>query len=87
MSTRIALPEIDTSLLLNTLVAFRDGNFSVRLPVDQTGVSGKINDVLNDIFRLNSQMASEFARISNTVGKEGKISQRASLGTVAERMG
>jgi HAMP domain-containing protein/signal transduction histidine kinase/CheY-like chemotaxis protein len=82
MATRIAPPEINTSLLLNTLVAFRDGDFSVRLPVDQTGIGGKINDVLNDIFRLNSQMSSEFARISNTVGKEGKISQRASLGRV-----
>src|ERR1700722_5792140 len=82
MATRIALPEINASLLLNTLVAFRDGDFSVRLPVDQTGIGGKINDVLNDIFRLNSQMSSEFARISNTVGKEGKISQRASLGRV-----
>src|SRR6202166_107628 len=82
MATRIALPEINTSLLLSTLVAFKDGDFSVRLPVDQTGIGGKINDVLNDIFRLNSQMSSEFARISNTVGKEGKISQRASLGTV-----
>jgi HAMP domain-containing protein/signal transduction histidine kinase/CheY-like chemotaxis protein len=28
-------------------------------------------------------MSREFARISNTVGKEGKISQRASLGTVS----
>ena len=82
MATQIALPKIDTSLLLNTLVAFRDGDFSVRLPVDQTGIGGKINDVLNDIFRLNSQMSSEFAHISNTVGKEGKISQRASLGRV-----
>ncbi len=82
MATRIAVPTIDASLLLNTLVAFKEGDFSVRLPVDQTGVAGKINDVLNDIFRLNSQMTSEFARISSTVGKEGRISQRASLGTV-----
>src|SRR5215469_9322590 len=82
MATSVAIPEVDPSLLLNTLVAFKEGDFSVRLPVDQTGVTGKINDVLNDIFRLNSQLAREFARISSTVGKEGKISQRASLGTV-----
>src|SRR5215472_9676679 len=83
MATSVAIPEVDPSLLLNTLVAFKEGDFSVRLPVDQTGVAGKINDVLNDIFRLNSQMAREFARISKTVGKEGKISQRAALGTVS----
>ena len=81
-TARVAPPEINTSLLLKTLVAFKEGDFSVRLPVDQTGVAGKLNDVLNDIFRLNSQLSREFARISNTVGKDGKISQRASLGTV-----
>jgi HAMP domain-containing protein/signal transduction histidine kinase/DNA-binding response OmpR family regulator len=74
---------IDTSLLLNTLIAFRDGDFSVRLPVDQTGLAGKLNDTLNEIFRLNAHTVSEFARISNAVGKEGKIGQRASLGAVS----
>ena len=65
---------------MKTLIAFKDGDFSVRLPVDQTGVAGKIADTLNDIFKLNERMASEFARISGAVGKEGKISHRASLG-------
>src|SRR5689334_3904270 len=71
---------LDTSLLLKTLIAFKEGDFSVRMPVDQTGVAGKIADTLNDIFKLNQRMASEFARISSAVGKEGKINQRASLG-------
>ena len=44
-------------------------------------MAGKIADTLNDIFKLNERMASEFARISSAVGKEGKISQRASLGS------
>jgi HAMP domain-containing protein/signal transduction histidine kinase/CheY-like chemotaxis protein len=74
---------IDTSLLLNTLIAFKDGDFSVRMPVDQTGIAGKLNDTLNEIFRLNAHAVSEFARISNAVGKEGKIGQRASLGMVS----
>src|SRR5437588_287881 len=73
----------DTSTLLKTLIAFRDGDFSVRLPVDQVGVAGKIADTLNDIFKLNQRMASEFARISSAVGKEGKINQRASLGAAS----
>ena len=83
MTTDIAANSLDTSLLLNTLIAFKDGDFSARLPVDQTGLGGKVYDVLNDIFRLNARMASEFARISNAVGKEGRISQRASLGPVS----
>ncbi|HWE51671.1 MAG TPA: HAMP domain-containing protein, partial [Bryobacteraceae bacterium] len=74
---------IDTSLLLKTLIAFKNGDFSVRLPVDKTGIAGKLNDTLNEIFRLNSHTISELARISNAVGKEGKIGQRASLGSVS----
>ncbi len=85
MSVVTAVPNtINAGLLLQTLVAFKDGDFSVRMPVDSTGIEGKIHDVLNDIFRSwNSQMAAEFARISTTVGKEGRISQRTSLGNVS----
>ena len=81
MQAELVTDALDTSILLKTLIAFKDGDFSVRLPVDQTGVAGKIADTLNDIFKLNERMASEFARISSAVGKEGKISQRASLGS------
>jgi HAMP domain-containing protein/signal transduction histidine kinase/DNA-binding response OmpR family regulator len=80
MKTELVVDAFDTSVLLKTLIAFRDGDFSVRLPVDQVGLAGKIADTLNDIFRLNERMASEFERISGAVGKEGKISQRATLG-------
>src|SRR2546423_10139282 len=80
MTSELGAEALDTSLLLKTLIAFKDGDFSVRLPVDQTGIAGKIADTLNDIFKLNQRMASEFSRISSAVGKEGKISQRASLG-------
>ena len=83
MKTESATDALDTSALLRTLIAFRNGDFSARLPVDQTGLAGKISDTLNDIFQLNERMASEFARISSAVGKEGKISQRASLGSAA----
>src|SRR5438034_1000896 len=70
--------ELETSTLLRTLMAFRDGDFSVRLPVDQTGIAGKVCDTLNEIFKLNQRMASEFGRISSAVGKEGRINQRVS---------
>ena len=83
MSAELAADVLDTSILLKTLIAFKDGDFSVRMPVDQTGIAGKISDTLNDIFKLNERMASEFGRISSAVGKEGKINQRASLGSVS----
>src|SRR5947207_5495878 len=81
--TQTVTDTLDARLLLKTLIAFRDGDFSARLPVDKTGIPGKIADTLNDIFKLNERMASELARISSTVGKEGKINQRATLGAAS----
>src|SRR5437868_5170419 len=72
---------LDANHLLATLIAFKKGNFSVRLPVNQVGLAGKIADVLNDIFEFNENMAAELRRVSSAVGKEGRIGQRASLPT------
>ncbi|HLK22893.1 MAG TPA: HAMP domain-containing protein, partial [Bryobacteraceae bacterium] len=80
------LPKPDSksanSVLLKTLIAFKRGDFSIRMPVDETGVEGKVADALNDILELNQKMMSELARISKSVGKEGKITQRAAIGSV-----
>ncbi len=82
-TTRNGSKTPETNILLNTLVAFKRGDFSVRMPLNEIGVPGKIADTLNDILDLNEKMVSEFARISRAVGKDGKISQRASIGSVA----
>src|SRR5689334_17900868 len=71
---------LDTRQLLQVLMAVKKGDFSLRMPVEHTGVAGKIADTLNDIIDLNQRMTDEFARISMVVGKEGRITQRASLG-------
>jgi HAMP domain-containing protein/CheY-like chemotaxis protein len=71
---------LDITQLLETLVAVKKGDFTVRMPIDQTGLPGKIADTLNDIIEMNERMVEEFKRISTVVGKEGKIAQRASLG-------
>src|SRR5437868_3984605 len=68
--------------LLTALLRFRKGDFSVRLPVDLQGVEGKIADTFNDIIELNERMSKELERLSRVVGKEGRISQRASIGEV-----
>src|SRR5271170_960475 len=73
----------DANRLLSTLIAFKRGNFSVRMPVDQTDLEGKIADALNDVLEINQKMVSEFERISRAVGKDGKITQRASIGSVS----
>jgi HAMP domain-containing protein/CheY-like chemotaxis protein/signal transduction histidine kinase len=70
---------IDTKLLLKTLMAFKKGDFTARLPTEWTGEAGKIADTLNDIIELNEQTAKELERISRVVGREGKITQRATV--------
>ena len=69
-------PTPDLRVLLRGLEAVRDGDFSVRLPTDWTGLEGKIADRFNEIVSLNQDMASEMARVGQVVGKEGKIRQR-----------
>ena len=71
---------LDTTLFLSTLVAVKNGDFSARLPVEWTGVNGKIADALNDIIEMNAKMARELERVSKVVGKDGRLTQRASLG-------
>jgi HAMP domain-containing protein/signal transduction histidine kinase/PleD family two-component response regulator len=75
-----AYATVDTAFdrqLLSTLLVFRKGDWSVRLPSDLTGISGKIADVLNDIIDANERVAKEFDWVSRVVGREGKLSQRA----------
>ena len=70
---------LDSRQLLEALLKFKKGDFSVRLPFEEVGIVGKIYDTLNDILELNANMAIELERVGTAVGKEGKISQRASL--------
>ena len=65
---------------MNTLAAVKKGDFTVRMPLDQTGLAGKVADALNEVIELNEHLANELVRIGTVVGKEGKTVQRASLG-------
>ena len=46
---------VDLRELLRALRAVREGDFSVRLPADWTGMSGKIADTFNDIVATNER--------------------------------
>jgi HAMP domain-containing protein/signal transduction histidine kinase/DNA-binding response OmpR family regulator len=74
--------ELDKTTLLTALLAFKKGDFSVRLPVDLEGMDGKIVDAFNEVIERNERMSEELERLSRVVGKEGKISQRAEIGEV-----
>jgi len=68
----------ETAELLAALRAFRRGDFSVRLPRGR-GIAGEIAEAFNDVVELNDRMTKEFERLGETVGRQGKINQRARL--------
>src|SRR5579862_6195138 len=77
--TEIAAETIDARLLLKVLSDFKKGDFTTRLPSEQTGLTGKIYDAMNEVIEINDRMSKEFDRVATVVGKEGRIRQRASL--------
>ena len=54
----------------------RLGDFSVRLPADQEGISGKIADTFNEIVAANQRMAEQLEYVGQVVGREGRRRQR-----------
>ncbi|MCG2616809.1 HAMP domain-containing protein [Terrimonas sp. NA20] len=71
--------ELDERLLLKILAEVRSGNFSVRMPIDQVGMSGKICDTLNEIISLNETLVEELTLARNTIGKQGHLNHRVEL--------
>jgi signal transduction histidine kinase/CheY-like chemotaxis protein/HAMP domain-containing protein len=76
---KAALETRDMQTLLATLKAFRKGDFTTRMPEDWTGMPGKIADALNDIIDMAADITSEFERVSQLVGKQGKVNERIQL--------
>src|SRR5262252_10213127 len=77
-----ATPADETRVLLAALTALRQGDSTVRLPVEWTGLQGKIAETFNEVVELNERMAEELSRLRQKVGKEGKLKQRADIGDV-----
>jgi methyl-accepting chemotaxis protein len=65
--------------LLTAMLSFREGDFSVRMPNNLTGVEGKIADAFNNIVLFSDRRAKETLRVSKRVGKEGKLKQRMNV--------
>ncbi|MGG5891100.1 HAMP domain-containing protein [Falsiroseomonas sp. HC035] len=70
----------DLSRLLHALQAVRVGDFSVRLPTDEVGVSGKIADVFNEIVASNQRIAQQLEEVGQVVGREGRTGKRVRFG-------
>ncbi|HYF19301.1 MAG TPA: HAMP domain-containing protein, partial [Ramlibacter sp.] len=57
-------------------MAFANGDFDTRLPVTWTGTDARIAEAFNECIGNAGRITSEAERLSNTVGKEGRLSQR-----------
>ncbi|OOG38014.1 hybrid sensor histidine kinase/response regulator [Polaromonas sp. A23] len=64
-------------VFLAALLALKKGDVNAALPMDWTGLSGKLADAFNDVVAENVRMADELSRLSRVVGKEGKLKERA----------
>ena len=65
--------------LLTAIIAFRDGDFSARLPDDWIGLDGRLAEAFNQALSHEQHISTEVARLSETVGRDGRLKQRMSL--------
>ena len=56
--------QLDEVVLLNVLADVERGDFSVRMPLEWTGVAGKIADRLNNVIAANQTLGVELANVS-----------------------
>ncbi len=79
-----AADALDPTVLLSVLAQIKRGDYAARMPLDWTGVAGKVADGLNDVIIANQALERELSRVSQVVGAQGRLSQRAVLGGSAQ---
>src|SRR5436853_301592 len=70
---------LDRGELLKALRQFKRGDFTVRMPLNLTGIDGEIAQAFNDVVELEEAKAAEIARVAELVGKEGQFNHRMTL--------
>jgi HAMP domain-containing protein/CheY-like chemotaxis protein len=65
--------------LLKALHAFRQGDFSVRLPAAGSEIEIEIARAFNECLETKTQLLNEFKRVSRVIARDGRISQRAQI--------
>ena len=76
MNVQTSREFLDRRQLVSALRPLRRGDFSVRPCEGGDGLDGEIATLFNEVVSLNQDMTQEFERLSQVVGKEGKITQR-----------
>src|ERR1700741_1818374 len=65
--------------ILASMLAFRDGTFSVRLPPDWEGVEGQFAAAFNQAVSNADRLTREASRLSRAIGREGRLKEPLSL--------
>ncbi|HEY0866909.1 MAG TPA: HAMP domain-containing protein, partial [Fimbriimonas sp.] len=65
--------------LLEALQAVSSGDFTVRLPKFKNGTLSQIYAEFNKLVHLNEASAAEVVRVGRLVGREGRMTERASI--------
>ncbi len=69
----------EARLVLAALTSLKQGDATVRLPVEWSGIQGKLAETFNEVVDLNARITDELGRLRQKVGKEGKLKQRAQV--------
>ena len=70
---------LDLKELLKVLSLVKNGKLDVRMPVTQTGITGRICEAVNDIIDMNERLVAEISSAKITIGKKGNLSKRIEL--------
>ncbi len=65
--------------IVGALTAARDGDFSVRLSARRGDVIGDVQTRVNELVEMNARMAKELQRLARVVGRDGRMTERATL--------
>ncbi len=63
----------------DALLAAGAGDFSVRLPGRRKGAAGEAERAFNALVERNAQLTAELARMGRVIGRDGRMTERASL--------
>lgn len=78
-SAELSVSDSNGRVILEGLMAIKNGNFSVRLPENWSGLNGEIAKTLNQIFEQLGTFTTEVTRVAREVGTEGKLGGQANV--------
>jgi HAMP domain-containing protein/signal transduction histidine kinase/ActR/RegA family two-component response regulator len=79
---RLSAPSrAEVESLVDVLKAVKQGDFGVRFDYEKSGVLSRVGELLNDIIGFNEHLSAELLRVGRIVGQEGKMHERASVGS------